>query len=61
MKYEFVDKALYFPEEKILVIADLHIGYEESLNAQGIFVPRRQFEETMKNLEGVLKKQGKLK
>lgn len=56
MKYEFIGKALYFPEEKILAIADLHIGYEESLNSQGIFVPRRQFEETMKDLKEVFEK-----
>jgi len=61
MKYEFIDKALYFPEEKALAIADLHIGYEESLNEQGIFVPRRQFEETMADLEKVFSNVGKVK
>ncbi len=61
MKYEFVWKALYFPEEKIVAISDLHIGYEESLSSQGIFVPRRQFEETMKDLKEIFEKIGKVK
>jgi uncharacterized protein len=51
--FEFFNKALYFPVEKILVLGDLHLGWEESLNQQGIFVPRRQFEEITKDLNKV--------
>ena len=40
---EIVDLALYF--EGTLVISDVHIGYEEALNKQGVLVPRLQFEE----------------
>lgn len=40
---EIVDLALYL--DSTLVIADVHIGYEEALNKQGILVPRLQFEE----------------
>lgn len=35
---------------KTLIISDIHIGYEESLNRQGILVPRVFFKETMKRL-----------
>lgn len=42
------DLALYF--DSTLVIADVHIGYEEVLNKKGILVPRTQFEEMAKKL-----------
>jgi len=51
--FKFIGKTLYFPEKKTLVLGDLHLGWEESLNEQGIFVPRRQFEETVKDLSKV--------
>jgi len=51
---EIVGKALWIKKEKILVLADLHIGYEEALNKQGMLVPRVQFEETIKELNEVL-------
>ena len=51
-KIEIVDLALYF--NSTLVIADVHIGYEEALNKQGILVPRLQFEETLKRMESIL-------
>ena len=55
-KMEIADLALYF--DSTLVIADVHIGYEEALNKQGILVPRLQFEEMAKRMErifGILK------
>ena len=51
---EFVDVGLVFG--KTLVIADLHIGYEEALNKQGVLVPRRQFELTVERLKKLLEK-----
>src|SRR3989338_10722770 len=48
---EIVDLALYF--ESTLVIADVHIGYEEALNKQGIMVPRLQFEDMLKRMENI--------
>ncbi|MDP3765341.1 MAG: metallophosphoesterase [Nanoarchaeota archaeon] len=50
---EIVDLALYF--NSILVIADVHIGYEEALNKQGILVPRLQFGEMVKRMEKIFK------
>jgi len=57
---EIIDLALYLKKEKILIIADTHIGYEEALNKQGVLIPRFQFKETVARLERVLKKIGKL-
>ena len=48
---EIVDLALCF--DATLVIADVHIGYEEALNKQGVLVPRLQFEEMVKRMESI--------
>jgi len=48
---EIVDLALYI--NSTLVISDVHIGYEEALNKQGILVPRTQFEEITKRMENI--------
>jgi len=53
---EIIDLALYLKKEKILIISDLHLGYEEALNKQGILVPRFQFEEIIEKLKLILKK-----
>ena len=42
-RVEIVDLGLYFKKEKIIAFSDFHFGYEEMLNAQGVFVPRHQF------------------
>ncbi|PIN86324.1 phosphoesterase [Candidatus Woesearchaeota archaeon CG10_big_fil_rev_8_21_14_0_10_44_13] len=41
---------------KTLILADLHIGYEEALNKQGLMVPRFQFKDLQERLEKILKK-----
>jgi len=51
-----IDLALYLTKYKTLVIADTHIGFEESLNKQGIMVPRFHFKELMQRLEKILEK-----
>jgi len=61
IKYEFLDKALWFPVEKVLVISDLHIGYENSLNSSGVFLPRFQFEQILGDLKKIFLKIGKVK
>mgnify|MGYP001584195716 CR=1 FL=1 len=48
---QIADLALYF--DGILVIADVHIGYEEALNKQGILVPRLQLEEMAKRINNI--------
>ncbi|MEK6880702.1 MAG: metallophosphoesterase [Nanoarchaeota archaeon] len=57
---QFINKAVHLKNEKILVISDIHIGYEEALNKQGIFIPRFQFKETIEDIKKILKETGKL-
>ncbi|MFA4906821.1 MAG: metallophosphoesterase [archaeon] len=45
---------LYFEKSNCLVISDLHLGFEEALNKQGVFVPRFNFAEIKKALEKIL-------
>jgi len=59
-KFQFIGKSLYFPERKMLALADLHIGYEEYLNKLGIFLPRMQFKEIMKELEEIFEGVGEI-
>jgi hypothetical protein len=39
-----------------LIIADVHIGYEEALNKQGIFMPKFHFNDVMKRLKSIIKR-----
>lgn len=52
---EIRDLSLYLKKEKILVLGDFHIGYEEALNKQGILIPRFQFQEILDKLKTILK------
>jgi uncharacterized protein len=52
---EMRNGALYMSGESILIINDLHIGYEESLHREGILVPRVQIEKIIKKLQLILK------
>ena len=54
---EIIDLGLLI--DKTLIISDTHIGYEEALNKQGVFVPRFQFKEVIIRLEKIFKKLGK--
>jgi len=57
---EIIDLALYLKKKKILILADTHIGYEESLNKQGILMPRFQFKEIIERLEKIIKQTAKV-
>ena len=48
---QIIDLALYF--DSVLVISDVHIGYEEALNKQGILVPRLQFNDIINKMEKI--------
>lgn len=50
---EMIDLALYLKKHKTLVIADLHIGFEEALAKQGVLVPRFQYKDMIDRLEQV--------
>jgi putative SbcD/Mre11-related phosphoesterase len=51
---EIIDSSLWLIKEKVLIIADLHIGYEEALNKQGVLITRNQFKETIELLNKIL-------
>ena len=61
-KFEFVGKCLLVRtrKKKILVIGDLHLGYEEYLNRSGVFVSRKMFDEMVNYLEKVFEKTGRV-
>lgn len=50
-----VNKALWLEKPRILIIADSHIGYEEALVKEGIFVPKTTFNEIKKEILDLLK------
>lgn len=56
MKFEFIDKTVFFPKEGILAIGDLHIGYEHALVKSGFQIPETQIKDTIENLEKIIKK-----
>jgi metallophosphoesterase superfamily enzyme len=40
--------------DKTLIISDIHVGYEEELNKNGILIPRLSFKEIGKRLEKIM-------
>ena len=56
MKYEFIDKTLYFPEKGILVIGDLHLGYEHQLIQSGVLTPKMQTQKIIDELREIILK-----
>jgi len=53
---EIIDLALYLKKEKTLVLSDLHLGIEESLNKQGILIPRFQYDDLIQRLKNIFEK-----
>tara|TARA_Y100000310_G_scaffold124700_1_gene123456 strand:+ start:69660 stop:70358 length:699 start_codon:yes stop_codon:yes gene_type:complete len=51
-----IDTALWLENEEILIINDLHIGYEQALHFKGILVPRFQLEEICDKLNLIFEK-----
>lgn len=62
MEIKYIGKCLHFKfgDKKYLVVGDLHLGFEESLNETGVFVNREMFKEMKKEFEEVFKKIGKV-
>jgi putative SbcD/Mre11-related phosphoesterase len=50
-----IDLGLFLKKHKTLIVSDLHIGYEEALNKQGVLVPRFMLKELSARLEEMLK------
>ncbi|MFP4403864.1 MAG: metallophosphoesterase [Nanoarchaeota archaeon] len=53
---KLIDLSIFLEKTKTLIISDIHIGYEESLNKQGFLIPRHQFKLTYDKLNKLLKK-----
>ncbi len=47
---QLIETSLWLEQEKILIINDLHLGYEEALQHKGVFVPRFQLKEIVTSL-----------
>jgi len=60
-RFVLIDRVLYWEERKTLVVGDLHLGYEESLNHGGVLIPKNQIRETIRIFERIFEKCGKLK
>jgi uncharacterized protein len=55
-EFTFISKALFFPKKGILVIGDLHLGYDSMIKEQGINLLFDQLEETKKEIEIIIKR-----
>jgi len=51
-----VSTALWMKEESVLIINDLHLGYEEALQRKGVLVPKFQLQEILKQITEILRK-----
>jgi uncharacterized protein len=63
MNIEYVGKCLLIREndERILVVGDLHLGYEGSLRSGGVMVPIDLYKQVMHDFEGIFDKIGEEK
>lgn len=61
-KVNFIGKCLLIEtnEKRILVIGDLHLGYEESLNRSGVFMHHHLFDETLRYFNKVFDLVGRI-
>jgi len=55
-KYMFIGKSIFFPEERILALGDLHLGYESMLRKSGMDIFLDQLEETKKDLDNIFQR-----
>lgn len=53
---EIIGLALWLKKEKILIVNDLHLGYEEVLHRKGILVPKFQIQEILSQFQSILEK-----
>ncbi len=60
-RFDAIDRCLFWKENKILIIGDLHLGYENYLNERGWVFPKTQMEETLKIFDAIFKKTGRVK
>lgn len=48
---EIIDLGIYLPKHHILIISDIHMGYEEAM--KGVMLPRFQLVDTVKRLNNI--------
>ncbi|MBI2102490.1 metallophosphoesterase [Candidatus Woesearchaeota archaeon] len=53
---QIIETALWLEQEEILIINDLHLGYEESLRQKGVLIPKFQLQEIVSLLQRILQK-----
>ncbi len=51
---EIVDLSLYLIENNILILGDIHLGYEDTLKSKGFLVPKQQFKLTIKRINEII-------
>ena len=51
MDHLFINKTLFLPKQGILVIGDLHIGYEAMLRQSGVLIPERQVKDIIRDIK----------
>ena len=51
-----IDLALWLKKEQTLIISDIHLGYEESMQLKGVLLPKFQVEEIINKLKLIFKK-----
>jgi len=51
---EIVDLGLYVPEKNLLIMSDIHLGYESELNRKGVLLPRFQYKEMIERIGKIL-------
>ncbi len=56
----FLNKSVFL-EDGTLVIADLHLGYEEALNKDGVFLPKQQYKEIIGDFEDIFDREGRIR
>lgn len=58
----YIGKCLFIEErgEKVAVMGDLHLGYEEMLNKSGVYITRKMYEEMEKEMEEIFNEIGKV-
>jgi hypothetical protein len=52
---QIIEETLYLENEKILILNDPHIGYEQVMHFKGILVPRQQLKVIITKLEKIIK------
>lgn len=60
-RFEIVESCLFWKDEKILIVGDMHLGYENYLEEKGWSFPKTQMDVSEEVLKKIFKKTGKLK